>query len=141
MLSQLSTGRDFSPRLKHLIAFHIFKLLATAITQAVMRPYFLRFLLCPAKTRDNWCVAHGLEFVRSCLEDTIMIEPLAIPIAEAARLSGVGRSTLYNEISNGNLEAHKVGRRTIVTMENLRSWLASRESFHSGVVANEPKRD
>lgn len=69
-----------------------------------------------------------------------MIEPLAIPLAEAARLSGVGRSTLYNEIALGNLEAHKVGRRTIVTMENLRAWLASRESFHTTVPANDPKR-
>jgi hypothetical protein len=28
-----------------------------------------------------------------------MIEPLAVPIAEAARLGGVGRSTIYNEIA------------------------------------------
>jgi hypothetical protein len=52
----------------------------------------------------------------------------------------VGRSTLYNEIALGNLEAHKVGRRTIVTMENLRAWLASRENFHTTVPANDPKR-
>ena len=64
-----------------------------------------------------------------------MIEPLAVPIGEAARLGGVGRSTIYNEISNGNLPAHKVGRRTIVTMENLRSWLASRDRYTSSMVS------
>ncbi len=55
-----------------------------------------------------------------------MIEPLAVPIPEAARLSGCGRSTIYSEISKGNLKRRKVGRRTIVTMEDLRNWLASK---------------
>jgi excisionase family DNA binding protein len=55
-----------------------------------------------------------------------MTEPLAVPIIEAARLGGVGRSTIYNEISNGNLKVRKVGRRTIVAMDDLRTWLASK---------------
>ena len=55
-----------------------------------------------------------------------MTEPLAVPIPEAARLSGCGRSTLYSEISKGNLKTRKVGRRTIIAMEDLRIWLASK---------------
>jgi excisionase family DNA binding protein len=55
-----------------------------------------------------------------------MTEPLAVPIDEAARLGGVGRSTLYGEISKGNLKIRKVGRRTIVAMDDLRTWLASK---------------
>ena len=55
-----------------------------------------------------------------------MTEPLAVPIPEAARLSGCGRSTLYAEISKGNLKIRKVGRRTIVAMDDLRNWLASK---------------
>jgi excisionase family DNA binding protein len=55
-----------------------------------------------------------------------MNEPLAVPIAEAARLGGVGRSTIYAEISKGNLRIRKVGRRTIVAMDDLRNWLASK---------------
>ncbi len=55
-----------------------------------------------------------------------MTEPLAVPIPEAARLSGCGRSTLYSEISKGNLKVRKVGRRTIVAMDDLRNWLASK---------------
>jgi hypothetical protein len=38
-----------------------------------------------------------------------MTEPLAVPIPEAARLGGVGRSTLYS-VSKGILKVHKVGR-------------------------------
>lgn len=53
-------------------------------------------------------------------------EPLAVAIPEAARLSGCGRSTLYAEISKGNLKIRKVGRRTIITMDDLRSWLDSK---------------
>jgi excisionase family DNA binding protein len=55
-----------------------------------------------------------------------MTEPLAVPIPEAARLGGVGRSTIYAEISKGNLKIRKVGRRTIIAMDDLRDWLASK---------------
>ena len=55
-----------------------------------------------------------------------MTEPLAVPIPEAARLGGVGRSTIYSEISKGNLKIRKVGRRSIIAMDDLRLWLASK---------------
>ena len=50
-----------------------------------------------------------------------MTEPLAVPILEAARLGGVGRSTIYSEISKGNLRILKIGRRTVITLDDLRS--------------------
>ncbi len=55
-----------------------------------------------------------------------MTEPLAVSIPDAARSSGVGRSTIYAEISKGNLKFRKVGRRTIIAMDDLRAWLASK---------------
>lgn len=55
-----------------------------------------------------------------------MIEPLAVPISEACRLGGIGRSTIYSEISKGNLRVHKIGRRTVIAMDDLRAWLASK---------------
>ncbi len=55
-----------------------------------------------------------------------MTEPLAVPIPEAARLGGVGRSTIYSEISNGNLRMLKIGRRTVITLDDFRSWLTSK---------------
>lgn len=54
------------------------------------------------------------------------IEPLAVNVCEAARLGGVGRSTIYAEIAKGNLKIRKVGRRTIISMDDLRAWLASK---------------
>lgn len=55
-----------------------------------------------------------------------MMEPLAVPIPEAARLGGVGRSTIYAEVKQGKLKVRKVGRRTIISMDDLRTWLASK---------------
>ena len=55
-----------------------------------------------------------------------MTEPLAVPIPEAARLGGVGRSTIYAEISKGTLKRRKVGRRSIIALADLREWLASK---------------
>ena len=57
-----------------------------------------------------------------------MTEPLAVPIPEAARLGGVGRSTIYAEIAKGNLKIRKIGRRTVISMSDLRDWLASKTS-------------
>ena len=55
-----------------------------------------------------------------------MTDPLAVPIIEAARLGGVGRSTIYAEIAKGKLKIRKIGRRTVVAMTDLRDWLASK---------------
>ena len=55
-----------------------------------------------------------------------MTEVLAVPISEAAKMCGVGRSTIYSEIKKGNLKFRKIGRRTIVKMEDLHQFLASK---------------
>lgn len=55
-----------------------------------------------------------------------MTEPIAVSINEAARLAGCGRSTLYAEIKLGNLPITKIGRRTVVTVANLKDWLAAK---------------
>ncbi|QIG47574.1 helix-turn-helix domain-containing protein [Nordella sp. HKS 07] len=55
-----------------------------------------------------------------------MTEPIAVPVLEAARLGGVGRSTLYCEIQKGNLRVLKVGRRSLILVADLRAWLASK---------------
>jgi excisionase family DNA binding protein len=55
-----------------------------------------------------------------------MTEPIAVPITEAARLSGVGRSTIYIEIKNGNLKTCKIRNRRVVPMTNLRDWMAAK---------------
>ena len=55
-----------------------------------------------------------------------MTEPLAVSIPEASRISSCGRSTLYSEIKSGHLKIRKVGRRTIVVLDDLRAWLDSK---------------
>jgi excisionase family DNA binding protein len=44
---------------------------------------------------------------------------------EAAKVAGVGRSMIFNEIRHGRLNARKCGRRTIITDFDLDTWLKS----------------
>jgi len=50
---------------------------------------------------------------------------LTLSVVEAARACGLGRTSLYNAISTGRLRARKHGRRTLVAVEDLKTWLAS----------------
>ncbi len=52
------------------------------------------------------------------------LEPLAYTIDESCDAARVGRTTLYEEIAAGRLIARKVGRRTIILRDDLKSWLA-----------------
>ncbi|MGO4170531.1 helix-turn-helix transcriptional regulator [Novosphingobium sp. YAF33] len=47
-------------------------------------------------------------------------EPLAVRIPEACRLIGIGRSTLYKMIAEGDLKVVKIGGATLVPMKSLR---------------------
>ena len=49
--------------------------------------------------------------------------PLAVSIADAAKLSGLGRSSIYNAINSGALKVRKAGRRSIVTTTDLRAFI------------------
>jgi excisionase family DNA binding protein len=52
---------------------------------------------------------------------------LAVSPAEAGRLAGVGRTTIYQAISWGDLKSLKIGARRLVTVEALRQWLLKHE--------------
>lgn len=47
------------------------------------------------------------------------------PIDRACAISGCGRTKLYQLIAQGLLDARKLGRRTLITDESLRRFLAS----------------
>jgi excisionase family DNA binding protein len=47
----------------------------------------------------------------------------AMSVEEAAKAAGVGRTLLFEEIRKGRITARKVGRRTIITTEDLDAWL------------------
>ena len=49
---------------------------------------------------------------------------LGYSIREACHASSLGRSTIYNHISNGRLRAVRVGGRTIIPAEALLSLIA-----------------
>jgi hypothetical protein len=54
-----------------------------------------------------------------------MTEILAHTIADATKISGLGRTTIYEAIGTGKLEAVKAGNRTLVLAASLRSFIAS----------------
>jgi len=47
-------------------------------------------------------------------------EPLAVRITEACRLTGIGRSKLYELIASGDIEIVKIGAMTLVPFESLK---------------------
>jgi excisionase family DNA binding protein len=47
-------------------------------------------------------------------------EPLAYSINEACRVSSLGRTRLYELIAEGQLEARRIGKRTLIPAESLR---------------------
>ena len=49
----------------------------------------------------------------------------AIPINEAARRSGVGRSSIYEAVNRGELKLKKSGRRSLILVEDLKAWVTA----------------
>ncbi len=54
------------------------------------------------------------------------IEPIAMRVPEACRYLGIGRSTLYVLISEGEIEFIKLGSSTLVLTESLTNLVARR---------------
>lgn len=52
------------------------------------------------------------------------MEVLAISISDAAQSLGLGRTSIYAMINDGRLEAFKLGRRRLVTVESVRKLVA-----------------
>ena len=50
----------------------------------------------------------------------VSLEPLTVRISTAVKLTGIGRSKLYELIASGDLDIVKVGTATLVTMASLR---------------------
>ena len=54
-----------------------------------------------------------------------MHDPILVSPREAARLLGVSRSQVYRLLTSGELTAHKLGRRTLIDVESIRTYGAS----------------
>jgi excisionase family DNA binding protein len=55
------------------------------------------------------------------------VEPIAVSPAEAARLAGIGRTTIYAAISSGELSSLKLGKRRLIVVATLRAWLQAHQ--------------
>ena len=53
---------------------------------------------------------------------------LAVSPAEAARRSGLGRTTIYGALKAGDLKSIKIGARRLIMVDALKAWLASHET-------------
>ena len=54
---------------------------------------------------------------------------LAYTAEEVAEMVGIGRSKLYQHINTGQLQAKKLGRRTIVLKNDLEAYVLELESY------------
>jgi excisionase family DNA binding protein len=61
------------------------------------------------------------------MHTSLVLEPLAYNIADACRVSSIGRTRLYQLISEGRLEARKIGKRTLIPAASLRSLVTGQE--------------
>jgi hypothetical protein len=55
--------------------------------------------------------------------ETPILEPLAVNIREAERLSGLSSRTLYRAMAAGRIRAVKRGTTTLILMESLRTYI------------------
>lgn len=58
------------------------------------------------------------ELIRA--DPVVALEPLSVRIPTAMKLTGIGRSKLYELIASGDIEIVKIGTATLVTMASLR---------------------
>ncbi len=60
------------------------------------------------------------------------LEPLAVSAAEAARLLGVSRPTLYQYIGRDDFPSFKLGGRTLISVDGLRAWIEKQSRGETG---------
>lgn len=62
------------------------------------------------------------QIARAALEAhaDLPVEPLSVRVATAVKLTGIGRSTLYELINAGEIETIKIGRSTFIPYRSLK---------------------
>lgn len=59
------------------------------------------------------------------MEENTQEKPVAYSLNEAAKLIGIGKTRLYEEIGSKRLRAVKVGKRTLILSSDIQAWLSS----------------
>ncbi len=54
------------------------------------------------------------------------MEPITVPVEEAARLLGISKPTVYSMIRGEGLPHIKLNRRTVIPVDKLREWVNER---------------
>ncbi|WP_208353720.1 helix-turn-helix domain-containing protein [Pseudaestuariivita rosea] len=54
--------------------------------------------------------------------------PIAVSPDEAARLAGLGRTTLYAALAKGDIASIKIGTRRLIRVDAIHDWLARYEA-------------
>lgn len=53
------------------------------------------------------------------------LAPIAVSVAQACKISGLSRATIFRCIAAGQLPTRKLGARTLIIVEELRSFLSN----------------
>ena len=62
-----------------------------------------------------------------------MQPPIAVTIPDAVKASGMSRSSIYEALKRGDLNARKAGRRTLISFADLQAYLANLPQYKAGV--------
>ena len=62
---------------------------------------------------------------------------LSYTIEEASKITGLGRTRLYEELNSGRLKGVKAGRRTLILHTGIQQWLENLESYSSKTLEAE----
>jgi excisionase family DNA binding protein len=54
--------------------------------------------------------------------------PIAVSPDEAARLAGIGRTSLYAALAKGDLKSIKIGTRRLIKIEAIHEWLTAHQT-------------
>lgn len=59
------------------------------------------------------------------IENIVELQREGLSVAEACAVAGIGRTKIYQAITEGALKARKCGKRTLVLRDDLRAFLAA----------------
>ena len=58
-------------------------------------------------------------------------KPLTVGVRDACRMTGIGRSKLYELIESGDIEVIKIGRMTLISVSELEAFIAAHRGRNS----------
>jgi excisionase family DNA binding protein len=68
------------------------------------------------------------------------LDRIAVSPAEACKLTSTGPTKLYEALAAGDLRAVKMGRKTLIMVEDLKAWIQRLPAFQSGAALEQTGR-